>query len=436
MSASFSGLNQQIFRGLEQRPDHAMSVPDGEEISGFDVMTVAALLSAQSPVPGSDGSIPLAALLPVAGVTVIERQAQMAQSVGAELAMIAVDSVPAALAAALDRMRSQGMKVHLIRSGQDVLAAADGWDALILVADGLIAPKATWSAIAQSTGPLLLSVPDVPATAALERIDATARWAGLAVLPVATLSVLEGLPDDWDPQLALLRGAIQEDTPAILCEPQLFERGDLTLVQSLKAAELVELRMLAQDTGDTVGLVHSAILLPAARALARPLLRMRHSGALARAVQAAGSAGSVAAMLVLHPGLAILLALLAACSRAIAMAINVFRPESRNWAVIGSLSELASLAGLLAAGWILGMGGASAWLSLTVMMVLIERLAILLCMRGAANNILVPDAALLWLALGCGQAFGALHIAVALAAPMSALLLIVAMWRPEMPNSV
>jgi hypothetical protein len=100
------------------------------------------------------------------------------------------------------------------------------------------------------------------------------------------------------------------------------------------------------------------------------------------------------------------------------------------------LSELASLAGLLAAGWILGMGGASAWLSLTVMMVLIERLAILLFMRGAANNILVPDAALLWLALGCGQAFGALHIAVALAAPMSALLLIVAMWRPEMPNSV
>lgn len=169
-------------------------------------MALAALISAyhESGEPGH-----LRATLPLAGRTVIERQARLAASAGANPVIIFVERLPAALSAAIERLRRDRVPVKLVRSVEEAAEAVDPFDRLLLVGDGAIVPAAQQARLAAEEGHVVLTVPEGAHGDLYERIDADARWAGLAAVDGAMLRATVGMLRDWDLQSTLLRRTLQ-----------------------------------------------------------------------------------------------------------------------------------------------------------------------------------------------------------------------------------
>ncbi|HEV2748032.1 MAG TPA: hypothetical protein VGW34_12135 [Allosphingosinicella sp.] len=170
-------------------------------------MALAALICAyqESDEPGG----PLRATLPLAGRSLVERQARLAAAAGAERIIILVERLPPELAAAIDRMRSEGVSALVARGAAEAAQAVEPGDRLLLVADGLITGHSHIRRMAAADGAALLTMPDGAADDRFERIDAHSRWAGLALIDGALLRRTVALLDEWDLQSTLLRRAIQ-----------------------------------------------------------------------------------------------------------------------------------------------------------------------------------------------------------------------------------
>lgn len=201
-------------------------------------MALAALICAYHDAPDAPGG--LRATLPLAGRTLIERQARIAAQAGAGPIVILVERVPAELAAVIDRLRSEAVSVLIARSAGDAARAVSPGDRLLLVADGLIAEAAHISRLLATGGPALLTIADSGVDDRFERIDAETRWAGLALLDGASLHQTAAMLEDWDLQSTLLRRAVQSgarqlatpadaaDVPLVIAERQ----SDLAVAQS------------------------------------------------------------------------------------------------------------------------------------------------------------------------------------------------------------
>lgn len=367
-------------------------------------MGLAALLCAQMTVAADDGgAVPvLAALLPVAGMTVIERQADGAAAAGVTRLLLLVDAVPAALVAACDRIRQRGMEIVTVRSGADLAAQIAANERLLLVADGLMAPAFAWQTIAASSGATLLAVADTPATTPLERLDAQSRWAGLAVLPSGAVMALNDMPDDWDPLLTLLRSAVQGGALMIDCDPALFERGDLALAHDPDTARLVEMRMIAAGDADVRGVAQRRLCAPLARATARWLLRHSASDAVARGVQLFAAIAIIASLLWGVPVVAAAGGMVVAGARACGGVIAAFRPETAVLRTLGRVADGLEWSALLALGyWAAGGGGIMLlpWLGLSAALALLLLLGQRLARTDVAHGGWIADSAAFWLTL-------------------------------------
>jgi hypothetical protein len=402
-------------------------------------MTLTVLLSAQAPSADGAGS-GLAALLPVAGLTLLERQAEDAVSVGAHQLLVLVDAVPPALTAAVDRIRNRGSTVTIVRDGAAVIAAMDGpAERLMLVADGLIVPRALWEAMVSASAPRLLAVSDTPATGALERIDAQWRWAGLAMVDRSAIAALADFPADWDPQLALLRSAIQAEAPSIACEPQLFERGDIALLDRAASADLVEQRLLSRDADAVAGLLYANVLMPLARAAARLLLRGQHGGIAMRGLAIAGAVGASVAMLYGFPFLAACAALCGLLASAAGATIAAFRPESSVQRGLAFIADGVFAVAIMVTAWTAAVTyRADALLLLTTgaTMVPLIQLGRILVDRQAARPPLIWDNGALWLVIGIGAIAESWLLAFAAALPLAAAAVLLAVWMNDNPKAV
>jgi hypothetical protein len=134
---------------------------------------------------------------------------------GASHALIVVERVPAALAAAVDQLRSDGVAVEISRSAADAADRVHPDEALLVIGDGVIAGGDVIQELVKASAPALLVVPDTPATQMLERIDAAHRWAGLALLDGAQLRATAQMLGDWELETTLLRRAVQEQATRI-----------------------------------------------------------------------------------------------------------------------------------------------------------------------------------------------------------------------------
>jgi hypothetical protein len=151
----------------------------------------------------------LRATLPLAGRTVIERQARLAASAGANPVIIFVERLPAALSAAVERLRRDRVPVKLVRTVEEAAEAVDPFDRVLLVGDGAVVPAAQQLKLAGHAGPVVLTVPEGAHGELYERIDAESRWAGLAAMDGAMLRETAGMLRDWDLQSTLLRRTLQ-----------------------------------------------------------------------------------------------------------------------------------------------------------------------------------------------------------------------------------
>ena len=170
-------------------------------------MTLAALIAAYHEADEPGGG--LRATLPLAGRTVLERQARLAANAGAYLIVIAVERVPGDLLAAIDRLRAAGMRIAVARDAAEAAEAVRPQDSLLVIADGLVATDTHIGRLVSLGAPSLLTVPDTRVDDRYERIDAHSRWAGLALLDGETLHRTAAALGEWDLQSTLLRRALQ-----------------------------------------------------------------------------------------------------------------------------------------------------------------------------------------------------------------------------------
>lgn len=170
-------------------------------------MAFAALIAAYR--EAEDGEAGLRAMLPMAGRSLLENQVRRAITAGASHAVILVERVPAAMSAALDRLKHDGIAVKLARDPMDAADHFHPEEGVLLVADGLVAAPDCFEAMAARVSPTLLVVADTPENEDFERVDADHRWAGLALTNVETLSATAAMLGDWDLQSTLMRRIVQ-----------------------------------------------------------------------------------------------------------------------------------------------------------------------------------------------------------------------------------
>jgi hypothetical protein len=152
----------------------------------------------------------LRALLPLAGQTLIEYQARCAAAAGAAPIVVLVERVPPALHEALERLRGDGMAVIPVSDGNEAASRFEAGSLILLVGDGVAAPAELLARLAGEPEPAVATLPDDEAHEAYERIDATSRWAGVALVDGSTLGATAAMLGDWDLQSTLLRRALQE----------------------------------------------------------------------------------------------------------------------------------------------------------------------------------------------------------------------------------
>ena len=152
----------------------------------------------------------LRALLPLAGQTLIEYQARCAAAAGAAPIVVLVERVPPALHEALERLRGDGMAVIPVSDGNEAASRFEAGSLILLVGDGVAAPAELLARLADEPEPAVATLPDDAAHEAYERIDATSRWAGVALVDGSTLGATAAMLGDWDLQSTLLRRALQE----------------------------------------------------------------------------------------------------------------------------------------------------------------------------------------------------------------------------------
>ena len=207
-------------------------------------MALAALISATK--ESEDGS-GLAATLPVAGRALVERQARLAARAGARHIVLLVERLPAALTAAVDRLRRGGIRVEVARSVADAADHIHPEERVLLFADGAMAEEQLVNRLAAADAPALLVADDANGTRHWERLDAAQRWAGLALIDGGTLRLTAGRLGEWDLPATLVRQAVSAGARRI----GLADGADTgpvplaMLVLSRADAEAVDARMLA-----------------------------------------------------------------------------------------------------------------------------------------------------------------------------------------------
>lgn len=169
-------------------------------------LPLAALIAAQLPLESGDA---LRATLPLAGRTLIEFQARTARAAGAERIILLVETIPAALAQAIDRLRRDGVMIEVARSAGDAADRFHVEDRILLMADGCFIGQQLVDRLVACAAPALLIVPDMAEYGLFERIDSEARWAGHALIDAGRLQETVRQLGDWDLTSTVLRRLVQ-----------------------------------------------------------------------------------------------------------------------------------------------------------------------------------------------------------------------------------
>lgn len=168
-------------------------------------MALAALIAAVREAEDGSG---LVGILPVAGRTLIERQARLAAHAGAEHVVLLIERLPAGLTGAIDRLRRDGITIDVARSAGDAADRFHPDERVLVFADGAVAGSGAIARLLGGPAPALLTLGEAGPAGPFERIDAGARWAGLVLVSGDMLRKTVAMLGDWDLHSTLLRRAV------------------------------------------------------------------------------------------------------------------------------------------------------------------------------------------------------------------------------------
>ncbi|MBA2919656.1 hypothetical protein GON01_11415 [Sphingomonas sp. MAH-20] len=210
------------------------------------------------------GGTGLRAELPVAGQTVLEQQVRVLAEAGAERTIAIAERLPPGLAAALARLRRDGLVVEVLRRVDDVAQRVRPDDRLLVMGDGIVTDTAAAERLLGASPPAILTIPDAPETREWELIDASARWAGLLLVDGDLVRRTARMLGDWDLQSTLLRNAVQAGAERVP-----LERGPLLAQVADPAAALAAEQAISQAAARRpTGLLDRYVFDPLARAIA------------------------------------------------------------------------------------------------------------------------------------------------------------------------
>ena len=178
-------------------------------------MALGALIGAYQ----EDDSGGLRALLPLAGRTLLEYQVRCAFAAGAAPIVVVVERMPQALQDAFERLRLDGIGVFAVSDVNDAVSRFEAGSMILLIGDGVAAPADLIAQLAEDAEPVVATVPDDEMHAMFERIDAEARWAGVALVDARLLGSTAAMLGDWDLHSTLLRRTIQEGALRVAMPP-------------------------------------------------------------------------------------------------------------------------------------------------------------------------------------------------------------------------
>jgi hypothetical protein len=198
----------------------------------------------------------LYALRPLAGATVLEHQVRRLAAAGATKIILLIDDWPPALAQPLGRLRADGISVDALRGLPDAVDRLAALPRLLLLADGVLPERALLDRMADAPVPSLAVLPDLPEVSAFERIDAGARWAGVATLDGQRVAEAAAMLGEWDPVSTLMRRLVQEGATRI-------DSGTPPmLADAPEGVSAAEAGLVAASREAPVGLADRFIVLP------------------------------------------------------------------------------------------------------------------------------------------------------------------------------
>jgi len=206
-------------------------------------MALGALISAYQ----EDEQGGLRALLPLAGRTLIEYQARCAAVVGAAPIIVLVERIPADLNEAFERLRGEGIAVLAVTDGSEAASRFEAGALILQLADGLAPDVPLLSRLAELAEPAVAVVPDDQAHQDFERIDATSRWAGVALVEGHVLGATAAMLGDWDLQSTLLRRTVQAGARRVAAQDT---GSGVLLARSADDLADFERRLLVSTRGD------------------------------------------------------------------------------------------------------------------------------------------------------------------------------------------
>lgn len=183
-----------------------------------DMPRLTALICAYQERDDSPGA--LRAALPLAGRTLLERQARIAAAAGVQNMLVVTDPSAEAIVQALGRLASDGIDIRIARDAGEAARMVDADDRLLLVADGALDEEEEVARLIDAEGHAVLTVADRDGDERFERIDADSRWSGFALIDGRLLRSTSSMLDDWDLQSTLLRRAMQEGGRQIRVGPE------------------------------------------------------------------------------------------------------------------------------------------------------------------------------------------------------------------------
>jgi len=228
-----------------------------------------ALIGAYEPGPGPGG---LRALLPLAGMSVVEHQARRAIEAGAGRVLLLIDEAPGELVEAIGRLRHDGIQAGMAQ-GIDQAADAVGQDeTVLLIAEACLPDIGLLRAVVHSHVPALAVVGDTTEHSQFERIDADWRWGGVALIDGHRVAETAAMIGAWDPVSTLMRRAVQEGAQRIDAVKTPILTTDAGALVAAEQAILAEARKPAED-------LIGRVLFAPTEELALPLLLARKTDA-------------------------------------------------------------------------------------------------------------------------------------------------------------
>ncbi len=169
-----------------------------------------------------------AAYVNFAGARVVERQLDLALSLGCETVACLADGISREVIELQHRAERSGEKFVTIRDHAKLSGLITAADEIVVIAPGVLPDTATVERLLVK--PSVIGFPaDIAVPAGFERIDAEFAWGGVLLARGNLIERLAELPADIDVPSALMRLALQAGTRLVPAERKLVDENDWTI---------------------------------------------------------------------------------------------------------------------------------------------------------------------------------------------------------------